>query len=184
LGFYDSIDKITSKVSGLSREEVQASIRTVEEDFYNAAKVNRDRRLATKIVVEDLIKSTDSNKAIKERADIEAAIKTATEEYWQLIINWLDEVLPPLSQLHEIFYCGGTSEFLKEKLIDYFANKDKSLRIDSSSLEEKELIEALQLDECKLKSFKEQNLALRFADVWSLFVNFAGYEAKEQQAVA
>jgi hypothetical protein len=184
LGFYDSIDKVTSKVSGLSREEVQASIRTVEEDFYNTAKVNRDKHLVTKIVVEDLIKSTDSNKAAKEKGDIEAAIKTGTQEYWQLIINWLDEVLPPLSQLNEVVYCGGTSEFLKDKLIDYFASKDKLLRVSSSSIEEKELIEALQLDERKLKSFKEQNLALRFADNWSLFVNFAGYEAKEQQAVA
>jgi hypothetical protein len=69
-------------------------------------------------------------------------------------------------------------------LIDYFASKDKLLRVSSSSIEEKELIEALQLDERKLKSFKEQNLALRFADNWSLFVNFAGYETKEQQAVA
>jgi len=184
LGFYDLIDKVTNKVSGLSREEFQASIRTVEEDFYNAAKANRDRQLATNIFVEDLIKSTDSNKATKEKGDIEAAIKTATKEYWQLIINWLDEILPPLSQLNEVVYCGGTSEFLKEKLIDYFISKDKSLRVSSSFIEEKELIEALQLDECELKPFKQQNLALRFADVWSLFVNFAGYEAKKQQAVA
>ena len=182
LGFYDLIDKICRKVSGLSREEVQHSIRTADDWFYNPAKANRDRRSVTCIEVGDLVKSSDSTKAAKEREEIEAAVDVAMAEYWQLLCHWLDEVLPPVSQLEAVVYGGGTSEFLKEKLEGYLGSRKRDLKLSSSAVEEAELMAALVLDEYELRLFQGQNLALRLADVWGLFVNFAGYEPEMQEA--
>lgn len=181
LGFYDLIDKICSKVSGISRDEVQASIRTREDSYYNVVTARYEPQIITKFEIDDLVKSSDSVKAYNERQQLKSAIEVANTEYSQLIENWLNEVLPPSSQLDEIIYCGGTSEFIKKQLKEYCKHHQKSVKLSSSATEENELLKALDLDEYKQKEFRQQNLALRFADVWGLFVKFSSYQINTNQ---
>ena len=47
LGFYDLIDRVVAKTSGISREEVQATIRTYTESFPNPKTYCRDTREVT-----------------------------------------------------------------------------------------------------------------------------------------
>ena len=43
---------------------------------------------------------------------------------------------------------------------------------------ERELLPELNLSEVELSKFKQQQLPLRFADAWGLFVDFARYTPK------
>ncbi len=180
LGFYDLIDKVTSKVSGISREEVQDAIVTVTEKYIDYEKANRSKRVVTKIALDDLIKSTTDEAKKAEREALNQALSQGLKDYWELIDNWLHEVLPPRRQLDGLFYCGGGAVFLETQLREYF--QGSNLKVSSTSWCEQDLMSALALDEHKLASFREQNLALRFADVWGLFVNFAGYEVVKKVA--
>ena len=181
LGFYDFIDKVAAKVSGLSRDEIQGAIATLREGYHNREQARRDYRQATRIVVEDLVKSTDPSKADREKRDLEEAIETATAEYWQILTHWLHERLPPLRQLDGAICCGGASELLQERISSYFEGKIAHWQTD---WEEKQLLTALQLDEYQKAEFEKQNLALRFADVWGLFAHFSGYEVESGDRVA
>ena len=75
LGFYDLIDKMTAKISGLSREEVQAAIVTKVQKDYDWDNVEWKYHQTTEIVIEDLIKSTDPDKMALEEAQILKAIE-------------------------------------------------------------------------------------------------------------
>ena len=180
LGFYDLIDKVTSKVSGISREEVTEAIVTVTEKYIDYEKANCNYKQTTKIVIDDLIKSTTDEAKKAEREALNQALTEARAEYWQLIDNWLHEVLPPLRQLDELFYCGGGAAFLESQILSYF--KSSNLKVMPTSWCEQDLMAALALDEHKLADFREQNLGLRFADVWGLFIQFSGYKLAKKVA--
>jgi hypothetical protein len=183
-GFYDLIDKIVAGVSGLNRDEIQAAIHTYELGFYNAQIALRDYRSVTEIAVGDLIKSSDLKKADLEMETITKAIDRATQDYWQILKNWLDEVLPPLRQLDRMIVCGGTSDFFKDYITNYFQSKNQFLKLSQTNLLENELLAALKLDEYEQKEFKKHNLALRFADVWGLFTSFTGYQLGQTNSSA
>ena len=182
LGFHNMSDWIAAKSPGLSRDEVLCAIYTLELGFYNPKKAMRDCRQVTEISVDDLVKSTDPDKVAAEKEVISAAILTAMGEYWGLLENWLDEVLPPLRQLDGVVCCGGTLEFFKDKIPEYFSRLNPSLKLSLTETSQRELVAALNLEQYGQKAFKEQNLALRFADVWGLFVQFAGFEPKKESA--
>ena len=181
LGFYDLIDKLISKVSGLSRDEVQSAIATsIQEEFDQTAARQLTKQI-TKIVVEDLIKATDPEKAQKETEELKAAITTATEEYWRLLKSWLQEVLLPSRQLDSLVLCGGAGEFFTEQL-EQFCNQEKISLVRTGSVT-KEMLEYLELDSYQEQEFKEKNLGLRFADVWGYFSSqFARESIKEAAA--
>ena len=180
LGFYDLIDKMTAKISGLSREEVQAAIVTKVQKDYDWDNVEWKYHQTTEIVIEDLIKSTDPDKMALEEAQILKAIELATAQYWQLLSDWLYESLPPMRQLDGVIYGGGACQLLKPQLDGYW--QDVNLEMECTKTYQSQLFKALSLDSSALHQFNQQNLVLRFADVWGLFVQFANYQSEDHSA--
>ena len=176
LGFYNFSDRIIKKTSGLTREDIQSAIYTCRENIINHKTALGEERLTTKIVVEELVKSRDKQRAEFEKARIEAAINNSQIEYWQLLEGWLEEVLPTQRQLDRLIYTGGTSGFFRQELNDYLSAKySEDVEVSSTEELERELQLELKLSKISSNRFKRQQLPLRFADAWGLFVDFARY---------
>ncbi len=178
LGFYNFSDRIIKKTSGLTREDILAAIETCQENFIDYQTALGEERSVTKIAVADLVKSQDKQKAEAEKNHIETAIASSRQEYWQLIEAWLNEVLPSQKHLDKLIYTGGTSRFFQLELSNYLLGKYPNLEVNSTEKMERELLPELNLSEVELSKFKQQQLPLRFADAWGLFVDFARYTPK------
>jgi hypothetical protein len=172
LGFHNFCDRLTSRLSGLSRESIQSAICSRTEGFYNPDTVSREYRQVSEIVIDDLVTTRDPSKIEKEKETIAAAIDVATEEYWCLLKKWLDKTLPLSSKLDELTYCGGASEFLADRLSEYLKSKSKTLSLKRTEAIEDSLLAALELNPYEQKVWTEQNLGVRFADVWGLYQYF------------
>ncbi|MEM9506783.1 MAG: ParM/StbA family protein [Cyanobacteria bacterium P01_E01_bin.35] len=175
LGFYNKCDRIIKKTSGLTREDIQSAIYTCKENVINHTTALGEERLTTKIVVEELVKSRDKQRAEVEKSRIETAINNSSREYWQLLAGWLDEALPSQRQLDKLIYTGGTSGFFRQELNDYLSGKYSDMEVSSTETMERELLLELNLSKIGSNRFKQQQLPLRFADAWGLFVDFARY---------
>ena len=173
LGFYNFSDRIIKQTSGLTREDIQSAIYTCQENFINHQTALGEQRSVTKIAVEELIKSRDRQRAEAEKRRIETAIANSRKEYWQLIAAWLNEVLPTQRNLDRLIYTGGTSGFFKQELNDYLLGKYSNIEVSSTEEMERELLSELHLSEVGLTKFKQQQLPLRFADAWGVFMGFA-----------
>ena len=183
LGFYNFCDRIIKKTSGLTRENIQSAIYTCRENIINHKTALGEERLTTKIVVEELVKSRDKQRAEIEKARIEAAINNSKIEYWQLLESWLEEVLPTQRQLDRLIYTGGTSGFFRQELNDYLSAKySEDVEVSSTGELERELQLELNLSKISSNRFKRQQLPLRFADAWGLFVDFARYTSASLRA--
>ncbi|MGB5714782.1 MAG: hypothetical protein WBM44_28175, partial [Waterburya sp.] len=117
-------------------------------------------------------------RAEAEKKSIKTAIANSRKEYWQLIEAWLNEVLPTQRHLNELIYTGGTSGFFRQELSDYLLDKYSDIEVSSTEKMERSLLSELNLSEVGLPRFKQQQLPLRFADAWGLFVDFARYTPK------
>ncbi len=184
LGFYNFCDRIIKQTSGLTREDIQAAIYTCQENFINYQTAMGSEKLVTKIAVEDLIKSRNSQRASAEKGRLSTAISNSRKEYWQLIVAWLNEVLPTQRHLERLIYTGGTSRFFEQELNDYLLEKYSNIQISLTELMEQELLLELNLGEVGLQKFKQQQLPLRFADAWGVFVDFARYNLAEEDLAA
>ena len=184
LGFYNFCDRIIKQTSGLTREDIQAAIYTCQENFINYQTAMGSEKLVTKIAVEDLIKSRNSQRALAEKGRLSTAISNSRKEYWQLIVAWLNEVLPTQRHLERLIYTGGTSRFFEQELNDYLLGKYSNIQISLTELMEQELLLELNLGEVGLQKFKQQQLPLRFADAWGVFVDFARYNLAEEDLAA
>ena len=175
LGFYNFSDRIIKQTSGLTREDIQAAIYTCQENFINYQTAMGSEKSVTKLAVEDLIKSRDRQRAEAEKSRLSTAISNSRKEYWQLIAAWLNEVLPTQRHLERLIYTGGTAGFFEQELNNYLLEKYSNIQITSTDEIEQELLSELNLSEVGLQKFKQQQLPLRFADVWGLFTSFARY---------
>ncbi len=90
-----------------------------------------------------------------------------------MIAAWLNEVLPTQRNLDRLIYTGGTSGFFKQELNDYLLGKYSNIEVSSTEEMERELSLELHLSEVGLTRFKQQQLPLRFADAWGVFMGFA-----------
>ncbi len=175
LGFYNFSDLIIKKTSGLTREDIQAAIYTCQENFINYQTAMGSEKSVTKLAVEDLIKSRDRQRAEAEKSRLSTAISNSRKEYWQLIVAWLNEVLPTPRHLERLIYTGGTAGFFEQELNNYLLEKYSNIQITSTDEIEQELLSELNLSEVGLQKFKQQQLPLRFADIWGVFTRFSRY---------
>ena len=175
LGFYNFSDRIIKQTSGLTRDDIQAAIYTCQENFINYQTAMGSEKSVTKLAVEDLIKSRDSQRASAEKSRLSTAISNSQKEYWQLIVAWLNEVLPPQRHLERLIYTGGTAGFFEQELNNYLLEKYSNIQITSTDEIEQELLSELNLSEVGLQKFKQQQLPLRFADIWGVFTRFSRY---------
>ena len=155
LGFYDLLEKFCNYVPGLSREQVRKAIVTeVNQGAY-----------CTRIAWGDLLSLSSGN---EREDDLVEAFELAKQEYWRLIDAWLDETLPPSRQLDSVICGGGAAALLEQNLKDRFGY------LEFARTQQRQLLQALQLNRRDAKTFDRRNLAARFADCWGFFVNFAG----------
>lgn len=176
LGFYNFSDSIIKQTSGLTRENIQSSVYTCQERVINPKTALGEDKSVTKIAVEDLVKARDPQRAKAEKSRIETAISNSRKEYWQLITAWLDETLPSQRHLDNLIYTGGTSGFFQQELQNYMSKKYSHIKVSSTEEIGQELLLALNLSDSEVKKFEKQELPLRFADAWGLFINFVQYD--------
>lgn len=70
-------------------------------------------------VLGELVRSKKEKNRAKEVAEIMDAYTASVEEYWSILSNWLDTIVP--ARLDEVVIGGGSSECFKSELKSYFA---------------------------------------------------------------
>ena len=173
LGFYNFSDLLIQQASGLTRDAIQSAIYTGVERVINQG-LGEDKSV-TKIAVGDLVRVRDPRRVDVEKRRLRRAVAYARKEYWQLLKDWLDEVLPGQRHLDLLIYTGGTSGFFEEELKGYLSNKYSKICVGSTDEMEQELLSVLGLSDLALEKFEQEQLPLRFADAWGIFKRFAKF---------
>lgn len=105
---------------------------------------------------------------------IENCYEQSLPQYWATFSNWLDDVTPPLSEIHSLTWLGGYSPLISDLIRDRFA----PIPVYSPSGISDKLIFALgfasNLNSPEAIRFIKLN-PIRFADAWQLFAIFSGY---------
>ena len=178
LGFYTLLDKLIELVPGLSREDILKAIKIDFEESYRRVSSNKtyftySENLAT-VDFLSLVKSTEPELIQFESEKIKNAYNTSLNEYWSLLKNWLEEILPRTREIDGFIFAGGSYDLLSNQLKKYAG----SLKAESSYTDAAEELKKYLLwcDVPGKKRFMRENLALRFADAWGFFVDFAEYD--------
>lgn len=105
LGFIKLLEKVMKKTSGLNVNQLAESISRTGNppDFKDLI---------------PLLMSTHDLDRKDELLKLKSAIMSSRQEYALSLTSWLREVLP--QRLDEVVLCGGTSDYLKQELSDYF----------------------------------------------------------------
>ena len=178
LGFYTLLDKLIEKVPGLSREDILKAIKIEFKESWERASNNKtyftySEEYATVDFV-SLVKSSSPKLVQKEEAKIKNAYHTSLNEYWSLLKNWLEEILPRTKEIDAFVFAGGSYDLLHSYFTEYVrSNEAESLYTDAARHLKKYL---LWCDVTGKERFMKENLALRFADAWGFFVDFASYD--------
>lgn len=104
-GMHWMLDFLASRVSGLNKDDP----RTIQIIAQSSAKPELLKKLSRKRNPADIEADYQS---------IGAAIKLAKEEYVRAIVRWLKS----LGTTDEIIFCGGTAEYLRSELENYYSN--------------------------------------------------------------
>lgn len=176
LGFYDLIDRVCTRVPGIEREELHECIYTSTQPYYSALKATRSWRTATRLGFDRLAGQKDND------SRLEQAVAAAINEHWALQWEWLEDILPPSRDLNLAVASGGTLAFVGDRLKAYLASL--GIELERTETDEQELLAALELDSYTQEYFRQINGALRFADVWGVFVAFAPYRLNREVSSA
>ncbi len=191
LGFYDLINKMADKVSGLDKNRLINAISTgtsiQQEGIYRASRLYAEtytykyRCAQTSIKWTALTEARENDERKAEIEQLKKAYFTSLDEYWALIANWLNGSLPALSEIDYLVYSGGASQLFIEKLQQYFPKNFAHSPIDYE--EELWTTFGLYKKENKLRAdaFVKQNLIFRFVDVWRFFLFFSKYKPKKKK---
>ena len=177
-GFYTLLDKLIEKVPGLSPEDVLKAIKIEFKESWSRASNNKtyftySEEYATVDFV-SLVKSNSPESIQFESEKIKNAYHTSLDEYWSLLKHWLDEILPRTKEIDAFVFAGGSYDLLHSHFTEYVrSNEAESLYTDSARMLKKYL---LWCEAPGKERFMKENLALRFADAWGFFVDFASYD--------
>ena len=180
LGFYTLLDKLIEKVPGLSREDILKAIESEFSESYGRVSSNKtyftySQEYAT-IDFSALVKS-DKQLVQKEAAKIKNAYNTSLNEYWNLLKNWLEEILPRTKEIDAFVFAGGSYDLLHSHFTDYVSSLEaKRLYTDAAEQLKRYL---LHCKDPRKERFIRENLASRFADAWGFFVDFANYDLNQ-----
>lgn len=177
LGFYTLLDKVIRRVPGYERDDLIRAISTETEESWkrpNKKSCLTYSEVSTVIDFASLTRSSDSSKAEKEKDKIQQAYDVSLDEYWRLLSERLDEILPRHKKVDAILVAGGSSALLKEQLEEYALGKSSDIYFPEVKDELKKYL--LWKNAPFKEMFMSQNLGLRFADAWGFFVPFAKYD--------
>ncbi|NEQ29549.1 MAG: ParM/StbA family protein [Leptolyngbya sp. SIO4C5] len=146
LGFVQLVDKVIEKTSGQSR---QSLTRTIYEIGNNISTEN--------ILLRSLAKSKQPKNIETEVDQIASAIKIAKQEYWQLLKEWLDGILP--TRIDSLCIGGGAGYYLRHEIKSHlgWANPSWSTRDMANTITD------------AVNQFEDPSLKHRLIDVWNIF---------------
>ena len=182
LGFYTLIDKLIEKIPHLKREDILRAIKIeFSESRAPSSQHNNQFTYSEEWAAIDWSAFTSSKQSFSERQELEDSFKNIYElclaEYWCLLKNWLDEILPQTQEIDAFIFTGGSYDLL-QFLLNNYAN---SLSASSSHTYAYDELKKYLLwrDAMGKERFMRENLAMRFADAWGFFVDFANYDLKK-----
>ncbi|MGL6343255.1 MAG: hypothetical protein ACRC80_29465 [Waterburya sp.] len=111
LGFYTLLDKLIEKVPGLSRENILKAIKIDYQESYRKVTSNQ-----TCFAYSENLASIDflslsiltSSESIQKEETIKNAYITSLNEYWSLLKNWFEEILPRTREIDAFVFAGGS----------------------------------------------------------------------------
>jgi hypothetical protein len=106
LGFHQLVDKVLNRTSGQSADSLTSAIYSIGNQI---APDNPQ--------LQHLVKTRSPTEQKLEREQIVTAILTAREEYWSRLQDWLDTILPNVT---EVIISGGAALYLHDELENYF----------------------------------------------------------------
>lgn len=131
-GFSQFLDKVVERTSGLDRHSLASSIFSGLESYektthYKETIYYKDKKYAEYNFypfwkelesIKKLAHARNEDLRTHEIDTIHEAIRVATNEYWETVRKWLEEVFP--DKLDEVIISGGASKFLQPDLERYF----------------------------------------------------------------
>ena len=178
LGFYTLLDKVIRRVPGYERNDLIRAISTETKESWSKPPNKKScltySEVSTAIDFASLTRSSNLDEAKLEKIKIQQAYNVSLVEYWGLLSNWLDEILPRHKKVDAIVVAGGSSALLKEQLKEYASDKGSIIYFPEVKDELKKYL--LWRNAPRKEMFMKQNLGLRFADAWGFFVPFAKYD--------
>lgn len=153
LGFYQLVDKVLKRTAGQSADSLTSAVYAVGHD------ISPDHPQ-----IQALVKTRSPTEQQLEREQIATAIQTAREEYWSRLKDWLDAVLPGVT---EVILSGGAALYLHDELEAYFNRTPTYWGTDL----QRQLQELLGLDYRSNRPDAEA-LAFRLIDAFGMYCDF------------
>lgn len=153
LGFHQLVDKVLHRTSGQTIDVLTSAIYKIGNQI-----------TPTNLQIQDLLKTRSPVEQQLEREQISTAILTAREEYWLRLQDWLDTVLPDVT---EVIISGGAALYLPDELETYFNRTPTYWGTDL----QQQLQEQLGLDYRSNQSDAEA-LSFRLVDAFGLYCDF------------
>lgn len=153
LGFYQLVDKVLNRTSGQDINALTTAIYRIGKD------ITPDHPL-----IQSLVRTRSPTEQKLEREQIVTAILTAREEYWFRLNDWLEVILPNVT---EVILSGGAAMYLHDELEEYFSSTPTYWGIDL----QRRLQDLLGLDYRSNRPDAEA-LSFRLIDAFGMYCNF------------
>lgn len=151
LGFIRLVESVIQKTSLDNVEAVTKAIYAIGNQIDAA---NDDLRV--------LVKSYEADNFEHEAQQIAEAIKSARQEYWILIRDWLQANLSNEDDVAEMIIAGGAAEYFKAELDKFLNWAEPSWNVSGNS----EVLNSIFAD-----SIDQESLVVRFKDVYALHLS-------------
>ncbi|OUC13277.1 MAG: hypothetical protein B0A82_18080 [Alkalinema sp. CACIAM 70d] len=153
LGFHQLVDKVLNRTSGQSADSLTSAIYSIGNQI-----------VPDNPQLQHLVKTRSPTEQELEREQIVTAILTAREEYWSRLQDWLDTMLPNVT---EVIISGGAALYLHDELENYFNRTPTYWGTDL----QRRLQDLLGLDYRSSRSDAEA-LSFRLIDVFGMYCDF------------
>ena len=153
LGFHQLVDKVLNRTSGQSADSLTSAIYSIGNQI-----------APDHTQLQHLVKTRSPTEQKLEREQIVTAILTAREEYWSRLQDWLDTMLPNVT---EVIISGGAALYLRDELEAYFNRTPTYWGTDL----QRRLQDLLGLDYRSNRSDAEA-LSFRLIDAFGMYCDF------------
>ena len=172
LGFHTLLEKLLDKFPGLSPSDfINAMTTNTIELSHHRENFNYAER-ATTINWAHLLGFQELEEEKLQRWQL--CFDESLAEYWRLLADWLDEILPTIEQVNVMVFAGGSYHLLESQLSKYAKSRGaRSWESEAKNHLKKYL---LWQNAPQKERFMRENLGLRFADAWGFFLKFANYD--------
>ena len=153
LGFHQLVDKVLNRTSGQSADSLTSAIYSI------GSQIAPDNPQ-----LQHLVKTRSPTEQKLEREQIVTAILTAREEYWSRLQDWLDTMLPNVT---EVIISGGAALYLHDELESYFNRTPTYWGTDL----QRRLQDLLGLD-YRSNRLDAEALSFRLIDVFGMYCDF------------